>query len=157
MLLVVAHLKHGRLSAAELDKWRFASCHLHVCATERPDICRWTITANALVNDLWCHVLKCAREGLSHGIDAGQPLGGAKVGDLDHAAVRVHQDVVALDVAVHDILFVQILKPLKDLLGVEGHGGLVVLERTPLGLQQIGQRASRHLLHEDLKEAIFRA
>ena len=48
--------------------------------------------------------LQRAGEGGRVGADPGQPLGGAKVRDLNDAAVRVDQDVVALDVSVRSCM-----------------------------------------------------
>ena len=43
-----------------------------------------------------------------------EQLGEAEVGDL-HAAARVEQDVLGLDVAVHDALVVRVLQRVADL------------------------------------------
>lgn len=41
-----------------------------------------------------------------------------------------------LDVSVCYLVVVQVLEPLQDLPGVEADGGLVVLQRAPLGAEQ---------------------
>ena len=52
--------------------------------------------------------LQRAGEGCRVGADPRQPLGGAKVGDLDDAAVRVHQNVVPLYVPAKITLLLRI-------------------------------------------------
>ena len=51
------------------------------------------------------------------------------------------------DVPVDDFLVVQILESLKNLLGVASHGGLVLLQRAPLGAQQRREAATGHLIN----------
>lgn len=53
----------------------------------------------------------------------------AKVNDLDSSASGVHADnVLWLDIQVHDILLVNVLHALQDLLHVAGTGRLCVLK-----------------------------
>ncbi len=65
-----------------------------------------------------------------------KPLGCAKVRDLQLACVHVDEHVVPLDVSVDDPLVVEVLDPLHNLPGVVPDGGLVLLQWSPLVLQQ---------------------
>ena len=72
-------------------------------------------------------------------VQTHQPLGGAKVGDLELAGVHVDEHVVSLDVSVDDLLVVEVLESLHHLAGVVLDGGFVVLQGTPLVLQEGGE------------------
>jgi hypothetical protein len=75
--------------------------------------------------------LHSSRECSSLGVDAGEAFAGSKVGNFDDAAVRVNENVVAFDVAMHNLLIVKVLQALQDLLAVVRDGAFVVLQRTP--------------------------
>ena len=70
----------------------------------------------------WCDAIRFMKAAVNkslgrdptHGDKVLNLLGGAKVGNLDKSGV-VNQDVGTLDVAVHDLVVVQVLKPKQDL------------------------------------------
>lgn len=114
MLFVKSDFEHRSLLRAKLNEGWLASRHLHVSATEAPDVGRWTVAADSLIDDLRRHVLNGARECPRLRIDAGESLAGSEVGNLDDSAVSIHEDVVAFDVSVDDLLIVEVLQALKS-------------------------------------------
>ena len=76
-------------------------------------------------------------------------LGDAEVGDL-HPALFVQQDVLGLDVAVHDALLVRELQRLANL----RHDGQRLLRRDLPRLEQLAQAHAVHELHQQVVEAV---
>lgn len=54
MLLVEAHLEHGRLGRAQFDERRLAGGHFNVGAAERPDICLRVQTTMVIIYKWFC-------------------------------------------------------------------------------------------------------
>lgn len=76
-----------------------------------------------------------------------------KVGDLD-AALVVDEHVRAFDVAVYDVVLVQVIEAEQNLADPVAHEGL--LERTVVP-QKGGHRATRDVLQEDIQVVIVDA
>mmetsp|Transcript_44695 Transcript_44695/g.113111 ORF Transcript_44695/g.113111 Transcript_44695/m.113111 type:complete len:508 (+) Transcript_44695:335-1858(+) len=127
---------------------RLPGGHLDHGAAHRPDVGLPAVPG--LGDDLRRHPVGGALDGLEAGVHSHQVLdllGGAEVRELHHARV-VHQDVGALDVAVHDLVGVQELQPQQDLLGV--HADDALREAAKLG-QQGRDGASGDKLQEDVE------
>jgi hypothetical protein len=75
-------------------------------------------------------------------------LGDAEVGDL-HTALGIEQDVLRLDVAVQNALFVGVLQRLTDL----RHDGQRLSRREPPGPHRLAQVHAIHELHEQVVKA----
>ena len=69
-------------------------------------------------------------------LQSHQPLGCPKVGDLELASVHVDQNIVSFDVPVHNPLVMEVLQTLHNLPCVVLDSGLIILQGTPLVLQQ---------------------
>ena len=72
-------------------------------------------------------------------------LGDAEVGNL-HPALFVEQDILRLDVPVHDALVVRVLQRLADL----RHDGQSFLRRHPPAPEQLPQGQAIHELHQQI-------
>ncbi len=92
---------------------------------------------------------RCAGGGERHiGMFLAHELGDAEVGDL-HAALRVEQDVLGLDVAVENAFLVRELKRLANL----RHDGQRLRGREPSGLHGLAQIHAIHVFHHQIVEA----
>ena len=130
--------------------------HIYFSLTERPDVCRGSVPSLPFVYHLRGHVLQRPREGGGVRADPSQSLARPEVGYLHHAAVSIDEDVVALDIAMDDLLIVKVLETFQYLLGIVGDGPLLLLQCSPLALEEGGKRPPGDLLHDDLEEAVLR-
>ena len=73
-------------------------------------------------------------KGLDLVLKTNQPLGCAKIGDLDLTGVHVDEDIVSLDVSVDDALIMEVLDATSDLAGVVND--CLLVQRPPLKLEQ---------------------
>ena len=103
-----------------------------------------------LLDDLRGHPVGGPLDGLEprvHGDEVLDLLRGAEIRELHDARV-VHQDVGALDVAVHDLVRVEELEPQEDLLRVDAQDALC---EAPELRQQRSDGAPRDVLEEDVE------
>lgn len=77
-------------------------------------------------------------------------LSKAEVGEAD-VSLAVQEDVLGLQVAVHDFFGVQVLDGADDLWGVEEAGGVA---EAPSAAQVAEELAAWHVVHEHVEEAL---
>ena len=143
----VAHdLHHERRLRARTAKRVLERAQLDERHAERPDV-RLLIVGLARAQ-LGREIARRAHEGGGEVGGAGEHARDAKVADLDRV-VRAQEDVVRLDVAVHDMVCVDRMKTEEQLKHVSPHG---VLGERPLRLLVVGerrvQRPVRRVLHD---------
>jgi len=142
-------LLRGQLKAAHR---RLAREHFVDDHAERIEV-RAMIDRLRLVHLLGSHVTQGAErhagEGECH-VErfAAQQLGQAEVGDL-HAALFVEEQVLGLDVAVHEALLVRVFEGVANL----RHDGQRLGGREPARLEKLPEIHAVHILHDDVVEA----
>lgn len=143
---------HG-LEGRHSQKWRFALCELDCDHAHRPNIHQ--LIVGLLFDELRGHPGRCPHNRFPALLLLGQLDGKAKICDLNGPILR-NKDVIALEIPVYLLVFMEHLQPLQNFL----HD----VRTNPLGdlldvlVNDVGERSSVHILdqHEETVHVVVR-